>query len=308
MNTTAMNTKVLNTPLKTWRLILLAAVLIHLLALAGWQMVRRRQPQPPSLRAADDTPILLQFSREEPEAQDGGSIPLPPAAPLPPPQGIETPGQPAPTGPAAGPGTASTLPGRAEATGNSGKEKVAPSPRAGAARTPARQARAKGVGTPGTPPAAAAPPLALGAGSAARVALEKGLQDARPPAAEEVQGAAKEAKKDAKTEQRNGGTNPGPEGEARSSGGDPGRTSAGGSIQQASPAEQRLWNLARPGRTTAGSREGLPPGVTVRELPLSQARSSGADISHRRLVRLDDGVLLIWLEGSTVWLVRSPLP
>lgn len=83
MNTPAANTMVRNTPLKTWRLILLTAVLFHLLALAGWQMVRRRQPQPPSLRAADDTPILLQFSREEPEAQDGGSIPLPPAAPLP---------------------------------------------------------------------------------------------------------------------------------------------------------------------------------------------------------------------------------
>lgn len=307
MNTPAANTMVRNTPLKTWRLILLTAVLFHLLALAGWQMVRRRQPQPPSLRAADDTPILLQFSREEPEAQDGGSIPLPPAAPLPPPQGIEAPGQPAPPAPGSGAGTASTLPGRAEASGNSGKEKVAPVSRPGAARTPARQARAKGVEHSGTPPAAAAPPLALEAGSAARVALERGLQDARAATAEEVQG-AKEAKKDTKSEQRNGGTNPGPEGEGRSSGGDPGRTSAGGSAQQASPAEQRLWNQARPGRTTPGSREGLPPGVTVRELPLSQARSSGADISHRRLVRLDDGVLLIWVEGPTVWLVRSPLP
>ena len=53
--------------------------------------------------------------------------------------------------------------------------------------------------------------------------------------------------------------------------------------------------------------EGLPAGVAIRDLPLSQARRSGADIQHRRLVRLDDGVLLLWVEGSTVWLVRSPL-
>jgi hypothetical protein len=53
--------------------------------------------------------------------------------------------------------------------------------------------------------------------------------------------------------------------------------------------------------------EGLPAGLAVRDLPLNQARRSGANIQHRRLVRLDDGVLLFWVEGSTVWLVRSPL-
>ena len=67
---------------KAWRLSLLAAVLVHLLALAGWQIVRRRQPPLEVLRAADDTPLLLQFSREETLAQETGSIPLPPAAPL----------------------------------------------------------------------------------------------------------------------------------------------------------------------------------------------------------------------------------
>ena len=71
-------------PAKVWRLSLLAAVLMHLLLLAGWQMVRRRQAEHDSLRAADDTPMLLQFSREDPLIQEAGTIPLPPAAPLPP--------------------------------------------------------------------------------------------------------------------------------------------------------------------------------------------------------------------------------
>ena len=74
----------MKTMAQAWRLSLLAAVLVHLLALAGWQMARRRLPAPEGLRAADDTPILLQFSREEPLAQEAGSIPLPPAATRPP--------------------------------------------------------------------------------------------------------------------------------------------------------------------------------------------------------------------------------
>jgi len=54
--------------------------------------------------------------------------------------------------------------------------------------------------------------------------------------------------------------------------------------------------------------EGLPAELAVREVPLSQARGSGADIRHRRLVRLDDGLLLLWVEDSKLWLVRAPLP
>jgi hypothetical protein len=52
----------------------------------------------------------------------------------------------------------------------------------------------------------------------------------------------------------------------------------------------------------------LPAELAVRELTLSQARGSGADIRHRRLVRLDNGLLLLWVEDSKLWLVRSPLP
>ena len=77
---------------------------------------------------------------------------------------------------------------------------------------------------------------------------------------------------------------------------------------RASAADLRLWTLAKTSRPAPGSLQSLPAELAVREVPLSQARRSGADIRHRRLVRLDDGLLLLWVEDSTLWLVRSPLP
>jgi len=278
---------------QAWRLSLLAAVLVHLLALAGWQMVRRRQPAPDWLRAADDTPILLQFSREEPLAQEAGGIPRPPAAPLPPPSGGLPP-------------AATTLPEQASrqaAAGRTTQGKAAAGSRPGAPRPAARLERPKGGGAPASPTSAAPRPPALGAGSPARLAQEKALHDARATGGEEPPELAKEAK----AEPRSGAGNPGPEAEGKPLGGDLGRTPAGGGPLRATPADLRLWGLARKSRIAPGSLEGLPAGLALRELPLNQARRSGAEIQHRRLVRLDDGVLLLWVEGSTVWLVRSPL-
>ena len=112
--------------------------------------------------------------------------------------------------------------------------------------------------------------------------------------------------RETKADPRGGAANPGPEAEGRQAGGEA-RNPAGATALRATPADLRLWGLARTSRPSPGPLEGLPAGVAIRDLPLSQARRSGADIQHRRLVRLDDGVLLLWVEGSTVWLVRSPL-
>lgn len=283
----------MKTMAQAWRLSLLAAVLVHLLALAGWQMARRRLPAPEGLRAADDTPILLQFSREEPLAQEAGSIPLPPAATLPPPNaGLP----PAPT----------TLPGKASgpapaARATQGTSAAVSKP--GAPRASARLVRPRGSGTPAAPAPAAPVPPVLGAGSPARLALEKALQDARGTSAE----IAHEPGRETKADPRGGGANPGPEAEGRPAGGDQAPTPAGGTALRATPADLRLWGLARTSRPSPGPLDGLPAGLAIRDLPLNQARRSGANIQHRRLVRLDDGVLLLWVEGSTVWLVRSPL-
>jgi hypothetical protein len=69
--------------LSPWRLSLLAALLLHVLAASAWQLARSRQRPPARLTAADDTPILLQFSREAPGDSDPLAIPLPPALPQP---------------------------------------------------------------------------------------------------------------------------------------------------------------------------------------------------------------------------------
>ena len=278
---------------QAWRLSLLAAVLVHLLALAGWQMARRRQPAPEGLRAADDTPILLQFSREEPLAQEKGSIPLPPAATLPPPN-VGLPPEP------------TTLPGKASgpavaARPTPGKSAAGSRPSAPSAST--RPVPPRGSGTAAAPTPAAPVPPALGAGSPARLALEKALLDARGTSVE----IANEPGREPRADPRGGGGTPGPEVEGRPAGGDQARTPAGSAALRATPADLRLWGLARTSRPSPGPLEGLPAGLAVRDLPLNQARRSGANIQHRRLVRLDDGVLLFWVEGSTVWLVRSPL-
>ncbi|MEI6615286.1 MAG: hypothetical protein WCL59_01800, partial [Cyanobium sp. ELA507] len=65
------------------RLSLLAALLLHLLAVSAWQLNRSRQRPPTRLVAADDTPILLQFSRQAAIDTEPLAIPLPPAMPLP---------------------------------------------------------------------------------------------------------------------------------------------------------------------------------------------------------------------------------
>jgi hypothetical protein len=287
---------------KAWRLSVLAAVLVHLVALAGWQMMRRRQPPPEGLKAADDTPMLLQFSREEPLALEAGSIPLPPAAPLPPPIGAQAPNQTALPGRDRGPGKPDIELGRKATAARTTQGKAGARP--GAPRATSRLVRPKVGGSQAAPTPVAPLPLALGAGSPARLALEKGLNDAGSASAQE----APEPGRDEKADPRSGGGTPGPELAGKASGGDLARTPRGGAAPRGIAADLRLWTLAKPSRPAPGSLQGLPAELAVRELPLSQARASGADIRHRKLVRLDDGLLLLWVEDSTLWLVRSPLP
>ncbi len=62
---------------------LLAAVLLHALAMAAERLHHHRPEPPPSLRRADDTPELLIFSRQAPESPEADRIPLPPPEPIP---------------------------------------------------------------------------------------------------------------------------------------------------------------------------------------------------------------------------------
>lgn len=271
------------------RLALLAAVGLHLVAAAGWQWQRRGQSAAPLLRAADDTPLLLQFSRQDSLEATPLSVPLP-VGPLPPPPPAST--GPLPAAAGAGPGRGASPPG-----------------------LPNPSRRAVIPGNTAAPTAGARSPQ-LRPGSPARLALEKALQEEASaaaggsggPAAQggpaaTLAGQSGEAASD-RGEDRN--SRPGESGTAA----DTSTTGGGDGTGPGSPAavsEQRLWGLAREVPLPQGRSEGLPEGFALRRLPLDLARRSGARPVHLARTRSGDRLVLFWIEGSTLWLLSAPV-
>ncbi len=258
---------------------LLAACALHLLVLSAWQLQRSRQRPPQQLLAADDTPLLLQFSREDPTPADPLSITLPSAMPLPPP------------GPLPSEGTGNL------ARSASGSSTVrAPSPRpgrqpvaaSGSRSSAARRAAAAGSLTPDR-----ATPPSLASGSPLRLALEAVLKEvaASAPAAE-------------------GSGGEGVITAAGAGSGAPGRSSGAG--QGPSSPEtamtRRLWSLATAASLPEGSDDGLPKGLELRRMPLELARRQGPQPAHGSTLRSDDRLMLLWIQGRTLWLLTVPLP
>lgn len=283
--------------LSPWRLSLVAALLLHLLAASAWQLSRSRQRPPARLTAADDTPILLQFSREAPGDAVPLAIPLPPAVPLPLPPAApaELPARPGAAPPAARPAARGDL--------------AAP-----ARSTPAQSRGGKGSAIPARrppSPAAAISPPDLSAGAPARQALERALEEAvagtarsdlPPPPGRETAGEGRGEAGAEAAAARSGAaaTGAGSEGLAN-----PAPTAD----HQATAADRRLWGLARPTALPAApSRDGLPRGLELRHLPLALARRSGANPVHQRSLHSDGRLTVLWIDGPTLWLLRLPIP
>ena len=276
----------------TLRLALLAAVGLHLVAAAGWQWQRRGQSAAPLLRAADDTPLLLQFSRQESLEATPLSVPLP-VGPLPPPPPASTGPLPAAAGAGAGLGRGASPSGL-----------PSPSRRAGIPGNTA--APTAGVRSPQLEP-----------GSPARLALEKALQEEASAAAGGSGGPAAQGGPAATPTGRSGEATSG-RGEDRNSrpgesgtAADTSSTGGGDGTGPGSPAavsEQRLWGLAREVPLPQGRSEGLPEGFALRRLPLDLARRSGARPVHLARTRSGDRLVLLWIEGSTLWLLSAPVP
>jgi len=286
--------------LSPWRLSLLAALLLHVLAASAWQLARSRQRPPAQLKAADDTPILLQFSREAPGDAVPLAIPLPPAIPLPLP-----------------PAPPSALQGRPGAAG--------PQPRPAAQADAAAQARSpqprssggRGSVIPGRrppSPAAAISPPDLNAGAPARQALERALEEALeqasagtarsdlpPPFGREAGGESRGEAGSEAPAARSGAAAAGAGAEGPASG-------AATADHQATAADWRLWGLGRATPLPASSRGGLPRGLELRHLPLALARRSGASPEHLQIVRSEERLTLLWIDGPTLWLLRVPIP
>jgi hypothetical protein len=87
-----------------------------------------------------------------------------------------------------------------------------------------------------------------------------------------------------------------------------GGAAAAGIAGRGSAEELRLWNLARPAAVISPADQGLPRGLELRQLPLALARRSGVNPTHQRSLRADDRVILLWIDGPTLWLLRAPLP
>jgi hypothetical protein len=138
-------------------LALLAAVLLHGLWLAELQLRQRRQPQSQRLQRPDDTPELLVFSRQPPEALGLETVPLPPPSAMPPPPPL-LPDQ-------RGPGkTSAPVPGQAPPARAASGNRPSPPGRPGIDRQPAPRPASRPLprqgSRPGPPPLPPLPPLA----------------------------------------------------------------------------------------------------------------------------------------------------
>jgi hypothetical protein len=261
---------------------LLAAVLAHGLWLSYAQLRRSRQPPMPALSARDDTPELLRFSRRMPLEQSFSTVPLPPASTLPPPP----------------------------------PDLLAPLPRtaagAPASRPPASRAPAKGTAAPsrpktrlamaaGTRPADRQPPAPAAPGATA------GPAPGGEPSAELGNGPAGEGLlATLRTVRRLAGSPAAEDREARI--GPPGDAAL--LLRPEGPAAQpyeKLWAGAQPAVASGGEMGELPVAVEVRRVPLTQARLKGVAPGHRQAVLLGGQVLLFWIDGPTLWLLRTPL-
>ncbi|MFN5118997.1 MAG: hypothetical protein ACK5JJ_12955, partial [Cyanobacteriota bacterium] len=69
---------------------------------------------------------------------------------------------------------------------------------------------------------------------------------------------------------------------------------------------QGLWQAARPARQPGGPWSRLPDGVQCRQLPAGFALPRGLSLRHGQGVGLGREVLLVWKQGSQVWLLRAP--
>ena len=69
---------------------------------------------------------------------------------------------------------------------------------------------------------------------------------------------------------------------------------------------QHVWQAARPARTPGGAWSRLPDGVRCRQLPAGFALPRGLPLRHGQGVGLGGEVLLVWRQGSHVWLLRAP--
>ncbi|MCP9883561.1 hypothetical protein KBY97_00270 [Synechococcus sp. ATX 2A4] len=69
---------------------------------------------------------------------------------------------------------------------------------------------------------------------------------------------------------------------------------------------QLLWDTGSAASSQPESLADLPEGVEVRRLPLAAAQAMGLSKPHGITVKSPTGLLLLWVQGDQLWLVRQP--
>ncbi|MFN9646265.1 MAG: hypothetical protein ACK6BG_14360 [Cyanobacteriota bacterium] len=70
----------------------------------------------------------------------------------------------------------------------------------------------------------------------------------------------------------------------------------------------RLWELAQPQQVVLPREavQGTSEAIEVRRVPWQAVRDGALSFRHGQTVVLPDAVLLIWLQGDHLYLLRSP--
>ena len=258
-----------------WLLPVAIALGVHALWLTGSTVTDRPARPVPGLRTADNTPELLRFSSRASQAASPavglGTLTLPFENSLPPPP-PELAGGPLPP-PAGG-----------VAGGNQVGKPVA--------RTPAETA----VGPKGSLAwgVDSVPGRGLPADAATALALAAQLD---APADSPGQGGQQEP-------------NVKPDGPSREEGSKQAQAALARRHLRLGAAGDRpyrlLWDSGSTPTTRPESLAGLPDGVEVRRLPLATARAMGLAQPHGVSVASPSGLLLLWVQGDDLWLIRQP--
>jgi hypothetical protein len=262
-----------------WLLPVGIAVGAHALWLSGSSLTVKPRPPAPRLPVIDNTPELLRFSSgaRQPVALAaslstidlpfGNSLPLPP----PPPPPLEA----------------------GEATPRRSAAPVAPAPR-NSAGSAGRSGLAWGV------PLVASAGLPASAASALELVAQLHTKAGAPaPAAAASTAASSDAAAPPTAAER----------PAKAEG----QKAAGAALARrhlrldanADRPYRLLWDTGAPASNRPESLSDLPEGIELRRLPLAAAQAMGLSQPHGVSVQSPTGLLLLWVQGDQLWLIRQ---
>ena len=238
-----------------------AAVAFHALFLAYHKLRQSRLTPPAQLPSRDNTPELLQFSRQPAPLTTFEVLPLPKASLLPPPP---SPDLLAPLGPSRSRQGTGVEPQR-----SSTKSRVAQGKRSPNVALQQRKPGGQRQYSPALEPRLETSDWAL---------AEEQLRNF----VEHYPGSPQEGKANAQD------------------------FSEPDSAQQ--EAYHKLWTLAQPRQlpTQPSTEDATKLAIEIRQLPLQQSRADDLEIRHRQIVVLNGEILLFWLDGQQLWILRSP--